>query len=118
MYRECTIPLDATWRDVKRVIQDLLEIKEFIPIGDEGWTAKFWQNAIDDAWIDKKIADFGFIPQELSRSWIHVTIPLRQPYIDLPGNKYTHLSDSGTDDESTNRCEGKWSFKTREVNAL
>ncbi len=27
MYRECTIPLDATWRDVKMVIQNVLEIK-------------------------------------------------------------------------------------------
>ena len=58
MYRECTIPLDATWRDVKEVIQKLLEIKEFIPRGDEGWIAKFWQKVIDDSWIDKNIADF------------------------------------------------------------
>ena len=63
MYRECPIPLDATWRDVKRVIQNLLEIKEFIPPGDEGWIAKFRQKVIDDSWIDKKIADFGFIPK-------------------------------------------------------
>ena len=66
MYRECTIPLDATWRDVKMAIQNLLEIKEFIPIRDEGWIAKFWENVIDDSWIDRKITDFGFIPQEPS----------------------------------------------------
>ena len=27
MYRECTIPLDAIWRDVKDVLQNLIEIK-------------------------------------------------------------------------------------------
>ena len=43
MYRECAIPLDATWGDVRMVIQNLLEIKEFIPIRDEGWIAKFWK---------------------------------------------------------------------------
>ncbi len=26
-------------------------------------------------------------------------IPLEQPYVDLPGNKYTHLGDAGTDGE-------------------
>ena len=26
-------------------------------------------------------------------------MPLKQPYIDLPGNRFTHLSDSGTDGE-------------------
>ncbi len=30
---------------------------------------------------------------------MHVIIPLKQPYIDLPGNRFTHLSDSGTDGE-------------------
>ena len=57
MFRECTIPMDATWRDVKEVIQKLLEIK-FIPPGDEGWVARFWQKTIDDSWIDTKITEF------------------------------------------------------------
>ncbi len=99
MFRECTIPMDATWRDVKEVIQKLLEIKGFIPPGDEGWTAKFWQKTIDDSWINAKITEFGFIPQEPSRSWIHVIMPMRRPYADLPGNAVILLSDSGTDDE-------------------
>ncbi len=58
MFRECTISMDATWRNVKEVIQKLLEIKGFIPPGDEGWTAKFWQKIIDDSWIDTKITEF------------------------------------------------------------
>ncbi len=99
MFRECTIPMDATWRNVKEVIQKLLEIKGFIPPGDEGWTAKFWQKIIDDSWIDTKITEFGFIPQEPSRSWIHVIMPMGRPYIDMPGNAVILLSDSGTDDE-------------------
>ena len=58
MFRECAIPMDATWRNVKEVVQKLLEIKGFIPPGDEGWTAKFWQKIIDDSWIDAKITEF------------------------------------------------------------
>ncbi len=54
-FRECTIPMDAPWRDVKEVIQELLEIKQFIPHGDEGWVARFWEKTIDDSWRDTKI---------------------------------------------------------------
>ena len=57
VYRECTISLDATWRDVKKVIQNLLEVKQYIPDGDHGWTARFWKQMIDNYWINTKIAE-------------------------------------------------------------
>ena len=86
MFRECTIPMDATWRDVKKVIQELLEVNQFIPPHDQGWYARFQQIDIDDSWIDRKITEFGFIAQEPSRSWIHVNIPMTRPYTGLMGN--------------------------------
>ena len=55
VYRECTIPLDATWRDVKKVIRNLLEVKQYVPDGDHGWTARFRKQITDDSWIDKNI---------------------------------------------------------------
>ena len=92
--------MDATWRDVKEVIQELLEVNQFIPPHDQGWSARFQRIDIDDSWIDRKITEFGFIAQEPSRSWIHVNIPLTRPYTGLMGNLNIQI-DSGTEDERT-----------------
>ena len=57
-YRECTIPMDASWGNVKMVIRSLLELKEYIPEDDQGWSARFWRQTMDDTMPDNRITEF------------------------------------------------------------